>query len=359
MENKTQRVIKGLRNAILAGKYQVNEKLPTESALMKQYEVSRYTIRQAVGALVNDHFVYRIQGGGMYVQDWRESRSQDRNRHLIGVISTHIADYIFPKIIYGIDQVISDAGYSLLISNTHNDQRKERQSLLSMLEMNVAGLIIEPTQSALANPNLALYEEIKVKKIPVVFINAIYPSLDFPAVTTNDTAAEEQLINYLISLGHERILGIFQIDDLQGVHRMNGFVQAYQQHAALATKSILMMYQSSDHFEKLATNLVTALAQPEPPTAIAWYNDQLAIRVIASLKDQGWQVPTDLSVVGFDNYQVGQYLSPSLTTMNHEKEGMGTTVGQLMIRSLAQQSVQSVQFEPQLIVRQSTTTIKK
>ncbi|POD89180.1 Arabinose metabolism transcriptional repressor [Lactiplantibacillus plantarum subsp. plantarum] len=66
-----------------------------------------------------------------------------------------------------------------MLGNTHNNHQRERKNLINMLNSNVAGLIIEPTQSALDNPNMDLYQEIKDDGIPVLFINASYPNLDF------------------------------------------------------------------------------------------------------------------------------------------------------------------------------------
>lgn len=216
MENKYQKVKDALKEAILSGEYAIDAKLPTETEMMERFAVSRYTIRRAVGDLETEHFIYRIQGGGMFVQDWHKDWSSEHDSKIIGVIATHVADYIFPQIIYGIDQVISEGGYSLLLGNTHNNHQRERKNLINMLNSKVAGLIIEPTQSALDNPNMDLYQEIKDNGIPVLFINASYPNLDFQAVTTSDQEAEQRMIEYLFEMGHESILGIFQVDDAQG-----------------------------------------------------------------------------------------------------------------------------------------------
>ena len=61
---KYETVKQTLRNEIIDGKYKINEKLPTESELMKRFDVSRYTIRRAADDLENEHYIYRIQGGG-------------------------------------------------------------------------------------------------------------------------------------------------------------------------------------------------------------------------------------------------------------------------------------------------------
>lgn len=108
---KYETVKQTLRNEIIDGKYQINAKLPTESELMKRFNVSRYTIRRAVGDLENGHYIYRIQGGGMFVQDWKKDWTDIEKNKVIGVISTHMADYIFPSIISWIDSVIADKRY--------------------------------------------------------------------------------------------------------------------------------------------------------------------------------------------------------------------------------------------------------
>lgn len=358
MEKKWETVKNQLKTAILAGKYKIDDKLPTESELIERFKVSRYTIRRAIGELEDEHFVYRIQGGGMFVQNWHQDWTPEKDRKIIGIITTHIADYIFPNIISGIDRVISEEGYSLLIGNTHNKHAKERKSLLSMLDLHVAGLIVEPTQSAMDNPNMDLYREIMANQIPLLFINAVYPELKCPSVTVNDKVAEKKMMEFLFSLGHESTLGVFQVDDAQGIHRMNGFVEAYQDHPKIAHKSSLVMYQSQDSLDTVMKKIDGYLQLPEHPTAIACYNDQLAISVIDHLKRQLVSVPDEISVVGFDNYQMARYMNPSITTMDHGRDRMGEDAGTMILKMLHQKPVTSVSYDAPLIQRDSAVHAK-
>lgn len=126
MDTKYDIVKKGLRNDIISGKFAIGEKLPTEANLTEQYNVSRYTVRRATAGLEQENYLYRIQGDGMYVNDWKKVPAAKTENKVIGVITTHLADYIFPEIISGIDQIISDAGYAYLsvihtIRSTVND----------------------------------------------------------------------------------------------------------------------------------------------------------------------------------------------------------------------------------------------
>jgi GntR family transcriptional regulator of arabinose operon len=147
------------------------------------------------------------------------------------------------------------------------------------------------------------------------------------------------------------------VDDIQGVHRMNGFVKAYQEQPEISYKSNILMYQSGDAFDKIAQRLDAYLQNPSRPTAIACYNDQLAIRVMDYLKGRGLKLPADISIVGFDDYHMSQYMSPGITTMNHEKTTMGEDTGKQMLRLLNKQPVESIKYDPQLIVRDSVADL--
>lgn len=359
MQAKYEKVEEALKKKILSGDYKIGQKLPTETELMNQFDVSRYTIRRSVGDLENQHLIYRIQGGGMYVNDWQSAKAKNTNNNrMIGVIATHIADYIFPSIVNGADQIISDNGYAMLLANTHNDPKRERKSIITMLESNVAGLIIEPTQSTVLSPNLDLYSKIKELNLPVVFINAEYQQLNGVSVTTNDVDAMKRMTDYLIDQGHKKILGVFQIDDLQGVNRMNGFIKAYQGNADKKLESNVIMYRTTDPLKKTLGQIERVITTDDRPTAIVCYNDQLAIQVIDLIKSLDLKVPDDISITGFDDYRLSRYIEPALTTMVHEKEKMGHDAAGLLISMIDKQPVKSIVYDPELIIRKSVKILK-
>lgn len=149
---------------ITTGKVQPGEKIYSENELGKIFGVSRHTIRQAIGDLVHEGWLYREQGAGTFVsnQQVRSSESAlsypplQRTKN-IGVITTHISDYIFPSIIKGIESHLTNQGYSLTFACTDNDIKKEKQCIQTMLDRNIDGLIVEPTKSNTFNPNIQLY----------------------------------------------------------------------------------------------------------------------------------------------------------------------------------------------------------
>ena len=294
----------------------------------------------------------------MFVQDWQRDWSTPEKNKIIGVISTHMADYIFPSIISGIDSVVTDQGYSLIVGNTLNNHDRERQTLLNMLDLKIAGLIIEPTQSALPNSNLDLYRQLQNYHIPTILFHSTYPGFSFPTLLTKELEAEKELTKYLFKLGHSNILGIFQINDQQGVNRMSGMVQAYQEENIPITKSNIVMYQSNDAFTDIVNKADTILKANPHITAIDCYNDELATRIISHLQSQGLQVPHDISVVGFDNYEMAQLITPKLTTVNHPKRQLGEDAGEMIIDMINDKSVTSKFYTPQIIKRDSAILVR-
>ncbi|MCM0583430.1 GntR family transcriptional regulator [Weissella diestrammenae] len=353
MVAKYEMIRNQLKEKIVTGDYLVGAKLPTESELMAQFSVSRFTVRRAIADLENDNYVYKVQGGGMFVDDWRSTPIATTSTKLVGMITTHIAHYIFPNIISGVDRAVSKQGYSLLVANTHNQPSRERQALLSMLDNNVAGLIVEPTQSATNQENMDLYERFAALNIPIVFINAIYPGLEHPVVKQNDEIAEEHMVDYLFKKGHRKILGVFQVDDLQGVRRMNGFIHAYQQRPDLALDSATIMYRSSDPINLVQKKVEKYLEANPEITAIVAYNDQLAIQIYDLVREMGLAIPEDISVIGFDDYLLSSYIQPPLTTMTHEKEHMGSDAAKLLLQAINGETVASLNYEPNFVARES------
>ncbi|MFR0513946.1 GntR family transcriptional regulator [Limosilactobacillus mucosae] len=358
-EIKYEIIRKTIQKEIESGKYQVGDKLPTESNLMETFGVSRYTVRRAISELQNAHYVYRIQGGGMYVDDWQDSHQPPKaNNKMIGLVTTHLVDYIFPNIISGIDRIVSAHGYSLIVSNTHNQRENERRSLERLLDTQIAGLIVEPTQSALANTNMDLYQKIAQSHLPMVFINAHYPQLQAPYLEIKDKKAEYEMTRYLIKQGHKRILGIFQVDDLQGTRRMEGFINAYMEYPNISYLSETVMYQSGQDMNRIFQRVTQIMERPDHPTAIVCYNDALAIQVMDVVSSAGLKIPEDVSIVGFDDYVLGRYFSPRLTTIEHPKEKMGLDAGRMIMSMIDGEVVKPIEYDAKLIFNDSVRKLK-
>ena len=179
---KYMNIVEWSKEFISSNKLKPKDRFLTEKELCEIHGVSRQTVRQALMCLENENVISRVRGSGAFVSACYaqgDTVGQIRN---IGVISTYFTDYIFPHIVTGIESVLNDSGFSMQLAITHNKVAEEQQALQSMISGGVHGLIVEPSKSALPNPNMEMYEELRSKNIPVVFFNAKYPWSDCPCV---------------------------------------------------------------------------------------------------------------------------------------------------------------------------------
>src|SRR5690625_5136239 len=130
-----------IKQRILDKVYPIGSKIPSESKFQEDYNVSRHTIRLAISELVNEGYLQKKQGAGTFVSD-DFLNGQTSITKTIGVITTYVSDYIFPSIIRGIENELSQKQYSLMLSSTHNNVKKEKISLEKKLQQNVNGIII-------------------------------------------------------------------------------------------------------------------------------------------------------------------------------------------------------------------------
>lgn len=114
-----------LKSKILSGEIRPGVKLPSENELAQEYEISRHTVRKALAILVTDGYITTKHGKGTFCSDRMAHRKNSKN---IAVVTTYISDYIFPRLIQGMDRVLTEQGYSIMLKNTGN-QPAERSTV--------------------------------------------------------------------------------------------------------------------------------------------------------------------------------------------------------------------------------------
>ena len=364
-ETKYSIVKQAIKSKILDGTYIPNQKIGSESELMKQFSVSRHTVRLAIGDLVNQGWLYREQGSGTFCAD----RSNDEgpkqvSQKNIAIITTYISDYIFPSIIRGAESYISEQGYQVSLFSTNNDHENEKRFLEKILSQHFDGVIIEPTKSAISNPNINYYFNLERLNIPYIMINAYYDELEPISIVMDDEKGGYIQTEHLIHLGHTNIAGFFKSDDIQGSRRMKGFLKAHRANGIPINPNSIITYTSNEKTTKPSNELTRLLRDTNPPTAIVCYNDELAIKLLDVLRDKGLKVPDDLSIIGYDDSFLADLTEVKLSTVRHPQSEMGQKAAEVILDliklkdgNIKNEKVESIVFEPKLILRNSTKKI--
>lgn len=308
------------------------QKMYSENKLKELFHVSRQTVRHAIDVLESEDIVYRIQGSGTYVNDSRITNLEKCTR--IAVVTTYMDSYIFPRIIKGIENKLSDEGYTIQLAFTNNQNGRERTILETILSQNeVAGIIMETVKSGIPNPNMSLYQEICRRKIPIIFFNSYYPQLNIPHVSINDRMAGKRATKYLIEMGHRKIGGVFKLDDGQGHQRYRGFLDAMNE-AGLGIDDRHILWVDTEDIKHMACIRDKMIRRLQGCTGVFCYNDEVAFGVMEILKNERIAVPDDISMVSVDDSELAVLGDVKLTSIPHPMECLGEKTAENLVRMI-------------------------
>lgn len=351
---KYRAIVEWTVHQIASGKFLPGDKFLSETALGQRFGFSRQTVRRALELLEQGGYVVRIHGSGTYIAANQPSAGNPppctgTSSRTVGILSTHLDDYIFPGTIRGIEAVLTGEGYTVQLASTKNLVSGETRALQRMLESPLAGLIVEPTKSGLPCLNLDLYQTIAQRGIPLVCMDAYYAELPVPYVALDDQQAGYVATEYLLSMGHRHIAGIFTHSDRQGHLRYLGYAKALVDRGVPLQDERVHWYSKESllhtlHGSRLAEGLATC-------TAVLCFNDQLAVLLMELCRKNGRLVPDALSVVGVDDSNLAKM--NALTSVAHPMERLGDAAARLLISMIHGAEGKSVLFPPQLMVRGS------
>ena len=350
-------LMEDLRSQIISGAIRPGEKLPSENQLSAQYDVSRQTVRKALQILQNEGYVYAEHGRGTFCSEMMRHTKQSRN---IAVVTTYLSDYIFPRVIQGIDQVLTENGYTILLKNTKNSRSLEAKCLEELLKKDIDGLIIEPSKSQIFCRHMHLYRMLDEYQIPYIFIQGSYSQMkDKPHILLDDCKGGYLVTKHLIELGHRNIIGVFKSDDKQGQQRHKGYVKALQEAGIAYDPDKVIWFYTEDRkthpYEKVRQ--MAGCREQLFFDAVVSYNDQIALEVMRALSDEGLSVPEDVSVTGYDDSYLAETCKVPLTTISHPQEKLGEMAAELLLQIIREGEKHGeenhILIEPKLVVRES------
>lgn len=177
-------------------------------------------------------------------------------------------------------------------------------------------------------------------------------------VNTNNYQASYDIAKYLIGLGHKDI-GIVtgDLEKLSGKTRFEGFKQALKDHNIVLPDNFIGY---GDFTEPSGYQAMKDILQsPKPPTAVFVCNDTMAIGVYKAIGELNLKIPQDISVIGFDNTKISEYMSPPLTTANISLYEIAMTAAKLLIQSVEKGYLEPVQkiINARIIERKSCKSI--
>jgi DNA-binding LacI/PurR family transcriptional regulator len=256
-----------------------------------------------------------------------------RQSRVLGVIVGAIDDPFWSEVLQGIDDVLHPAGYSLFVVASHHEPQREKEIAKAMIERRVDGVILcSPT---FRSEHGELFRE---HELPCVVVNNQGAVEHQYSIYHDDVFGSRQITRHLIELGHQAIA---YLGNRAGGRTNQDRLEGWRQEISadhLTLPADYVYHAPEDTPAGGFSGAQRLLALNEPPTAIACYNDAMAVGVYSALSQCGVRIPQDISVTGFDNISLAGYLIPPLTTYHQPKQKLGKSASQLMLQLLEHQA---------------------
>lgn len=280
---------------------------------------------------------------------------QTRRTSTIGLVVTSIADPFLNDVVKGVEEVARAANFSVFLSATHNDPEQEMAVIETFHRRRVDGILV--ASSRITSEYKKRLDHIRV---PTVLLNSQADAQDqlLHWVAVDDRRGAQLAVEHLLQLGHRSIgYAGTRSRPRSNRQRLLGYQDALTV-AGLPWHDELVLItpatEASDEEDVAAGQAALAYFRAQKVTAMFCYNDMTAIGVLMACREQGVAVPQELSVVGFDDIAMANYVTPALTTVRQPKIELGRLATQVMLDLLENRAGQDHILQPALITRAST-----
>jgi LacI family transcriptional regulator len=267
----------------------------------------------------------------------------------IGLAISGIANPYMVDFISAIEAEAAAHNHTLLLGDTHDEPAKELQMVQELVRRRVDGLVLVASPGAMENAVPYLEQE----GTPLALLDRFLP-LEVDQVGTENEEPAAQLVEHLAELGHQRIGLIAGLEGLSTTEeRIAGYRKGLREGNLEFDPARIAHGASRHEPARAATNRL--LEQADPPTALVAANSAMTIGVMHALRERGIEVPDDIALVAFDDFEWSDLFRPRLTVIAQPTRVIGTRAVQLLLARLAEPGLapQSVRLKPTFVHRES------
>lgn len=283
---------------------------------------------------------------------------RNKRTNTLGVVVPEINLHFFSSAISGIQEYSSRYNYGVMICQSLESIETEKSNLHMLLSNRVDGLLVSLSSETDSYHHLRSVIE---KKVPLVLFDRICTEVDTTKVVVDDYNGAFKAVEHLILTGCKRIAFVGGPEHLYICQeRLKGYTDALVQYNIPVAEDLI---RHCTHLSKDPADVMHQLLnQKEKPDAIFALNDPIAIIIMQVLKASGISIPEEMSVIGFTNEPVSQFIEPSLTTVSQPSYEMGQVAAQLFLEQLDNKEAVSFVTKvlpTELIIRNSTRRVGK
>ncbi len=289
-------------------------------SLADSHEISKETKLLVLNAARDMGYV-----ANPYASSLRKGRSKT-----IAIVLPEIADSFFAEAINGIEEVALSHGYHVLIYLSHESLPREQAIMQDFKSGRVDGILMSVSEET---SNVEHIKAVMDSKIPVVFFDRVCEDLNTTCVVTDDFDSSLQATNYLVSKSCKKIAFVGNSVNLSiNRNRVNGYVSALQQNGLQQQQNVVICGKNQEESYEIISNLFKS---DQKPDGIILSVEKLTAVLYKVCADLHINIPDQLKVLTFTNFNMAQFMSPSLTTIKQPAFNMGKTAATILLKKLS------------------------
>lgn len=275
-----------------------------------------------------------------------------KKTNTIGIILTELMNPILTETAQEIEQMLKSFGYNMMLMITKASPIKEAEALDVLVSRQVDGILMYPVSTA----NFAKIKSLRANRFPIILLAGGDYDLPTDAVYVNRRAGAYKAASRYIQAGHTRIafIGVGNSSDQE---KQNGYLAALQEHN-IPLDSSLICTERGDSYEAGYTSIGSLYANGKP-TAVICTRDFIALGAMRWCREQGIQIPEQLSFIGFDDIAAASYAEIPLTTVKYDVRSVTKKATKLLMQRIEERyqtdtmPPQNISIQPKLVIRQS------
>ncbi|MGY5847791.1 LacI family DNA-binding transcriptional regulator [Salegentibacter sp. HM20] len=281
---------------------------------------------------------------------------KNRKTRTIGIVIPEIVHYFFTTVISGVEQVANEKGYNVIVCLSNNSFDREVLNLEMLANGSTDGFIISMAKETMQKEDYHHLIEVVNQGMPLVLFDRVSDQINCDKVIIDDVLGAKKAVQHLIDIGSKKIGLISTVDYISvGKLRTQGYLQALEENGILVDENLILKIEDMERSEEE----IRKFFKRKEVDALFAVNEHFAVSAIRVLKENGLEVPTDVSVIGFTDGELSKRFIPSLTTVSQHGEQMGAEAARLLIDRLEnepedEESYKTSIVETHLIKREST-----
>ncbi len=246
----------------------------------------------------------------------------------IGLIIPNISSPFFIGVARSLDAECTKEGYTLIISDTNENQEKEIKAVYDLYSRGVDGLVIAPVQDSDEH-----IQDLIQKKFPFVLIDRYFEKYDTNGVICDDEKSAYDAVQHLIGLGHKRISFVSGRPNLYPVaKRIQGYTRALNENNIEAHQELIC--SSSPTLDDAYRSVIKLMDLPNPPTALLISGTIITLGVLKAIFERGKSIPEDISIIAVTNTVLASYFKSPVSTVSHKVEEIGIKTFEILFKQI-------------------------